>query len=96
MMSLQVIWGAFAGHPGKWLNLFALLVACPGAWLLQLTRRREQRALEQLETQSEGRSIDQPLLLLDSRVQRANRFFYRFGFACLAVALLMSWISTRF
>ncbi len=88
-MSLQVIWGAFAGHPGKWLNLFALLVACPGAWLLQLTRRREQRALEQLETQSEGRSID-------SRVQRANRFFYRFGFACLGLALLMSWISTRF
>lgn len=94
-MSLQLIWSAFAGHPAKWLNLFALLVACPGAWLLQLTRRRERRALERLEILSEGRSIDQPLLLLDARLVRTNRFFYRFGFACLGMALLVSWISTR-
>ncbi|SEL37901.1 hypothetical protein SAMN05216604_116125 [Pseudomonas agarici] len=95
MMSLHLIWSALAGHPGKWLNLFALLLACPGARLLQITRRREQRALENLEMQSEGRSIELPLLLLDSRVLRANRFFYRFGFACLGIALLLSWLSTR-
>ncbi|MGY2283909.1 hypothetical protein [Pseudomonas gingeri] len=94
-MSLHLILSGFAGHPGKWLNLFALLLACPGAWLLQITRRREQRALENLEMQSEGRSIEQPMLLLDARVLRANRFFYRFGFACLGLALLLSWLSTR-
>jgi len=26
---------------------------------------------------------------------RLNRFFYAFGFACLGLALLVSWISTR-
>ena len=33
--------------------------------------------------------------VLDWATLRMNRFFYRFGFACLAVALLVSWISTR-
>ena len=26
---------------------------------------------------------------------RVNRFFYQFGFACLAIALVLSWDSTR-
>lgn len=94
-MSLQLLWSAFIHYPANLINGLALLFACPGAWLLHATRRREQRAQANLAMQSESRSIDQPLLALDSATQRINRFFYRFGFACLGLALLISWLSTR-
>lgn len=84
-MSLQLIWSLFNAHPAKLINILALLFAFPGSWLLHATRRREQRALA---TQS-GQALDGATL-------RMNRFFYRFGFACLGLALLVSWISTRF
>ncbi|WP_347901979.1 hypothetical protein [Pseudomonas purpurea] len=93
-MSLHLI-SLFSAHPAKLINLLALLFACPGGWLLHATRRREQRALAHLAEQSERRAVDQPMLLLDVATLRMNRFFYRFGFACLALALLVSWISTR-
>lgn len=95
-MSLQMIWSLFNAHPAKLINLLALLFACPGSWVLHATRRREQRAMANLEAQSASRTIDQPLLLLDVATLRMNRFFYRFGFACLGLALLVSWVSTRF
>lgn len=95
-MSLQMFWSMFNAHPGKLINLFALLLACPGSWLLHATRRREQRALANLATQTEERAVDQHMLMLDPATLRINRFFYRFGFACLVMALLVSWISTRF
>ncbi|AZC20667.1 hypothetical protein [Pseudomonas sp. CMR5c] len=95
-MSLQMFWSMFIAHPGKLINLFALLLACPGSWLLHATRRREQRALANLAVQSEERAVDQPMLMLDPATLRINRFFYRFGFASLGLALLVSWISTRF
>ena len=93
-MSLQVIWSLFNAHPAKLINVLALLFACPGGWLLHATRRREQRAMANLQAQSRNRSVDQPLLLLDVATLRMNRFFYRFGFACLALALLVSWVRT--
>ncbi|MOA28209.1 hypothetical protein D3C78_1491350 [compost metagenome] len=34
--------------------------------------------------------------ILDWATLRMNRFFYRFGFACLGLALIVSWISTRY
>jgi hypothetical protein len=94
-MSLHLI-SLFTNHPAKLINLLALLLAFPGGWLLHATRRREQRALAILETQSQSRRIDEPSLMLDGATLRMNRFFYRFGFACLGLALLVSWISTRF
>ncbi|PYC00538.1 hypothetical protein DMX09_21450 [Pseudomonas protegens] len=94
MMSLQLIWSMFNAHPAKLINLLALLFACPGSWLLHATRCREQRALANLAIQSEDRGLGQPML--DPATLRMNRFFYRFGFACLGLALLVSWISTRF
>ncbi|MCL6700235.1 hypothetical protein [Pseudomonas sp. T1.Ur] len=92
-MSLQ-LFSLFAAHPAKLINLLALLFACPGGWVLHATRRREQRARACLEARG-GESHERFEALLDLATQRMNRFFYRFGFACLGVALLMSWFSTK-
>ena len=94
-MSLHLI-SLFTNHPAKLINLFALLLAFPGSWLLHATRRREQRARASLQALSQSRRIDEPTLMLDGATLRMNRFFYGFGFACLGLALLVSWISTRF
>ncbi|NWB20696.1 MULTISPECIES: hypothetical protein [unclassified Pseudomonas] len=77
------------------LNSLALLLACPAAWLLFVTRLHEQRAMARLAAQSELRAIDQPMLYLDVLTQRTYRLFYRLGFACLGLALLVSFLSTR-
>jgi hypothetical protein len=95
-MSLQLIWSLFSAHPAKLINILALLFAFPGSWLLHATRRREQRALANLAAQGESRSRTLQARVLDDATVRMNRFFYRFGFACLGLALLVSWISTRF
>ncbi|MGF0240979.1 hypothetical protein ACQR3P_17150 [Rhodococcus sp. IEGM1300] len=92
-MSLHLI-SLFTHHPAKLINLFALLVAFPGCWLLHATRRREQRATASLYAQRQSRPDQEPIL--DWATLRMNRFFYRFGFACLGLALIVSWISTRF
>ncbi|MGY1449859.1 hypothetical protein [Pseudomonas chlororaphis] len=95
-MSLQLIWSLFSAHPAKLINILALLFAFPGSWLLHATRRREQRALANLAAQGQSRPQNLPGQALDDATLRMNRFFYRFGFACLGLALLVSWISTRF
>jgi hypothetical protein len=77
------------------LNSLALLLACPAAWLLFVTRLHEQRAMARLAAQSELRAIDQPMLYLDVLTQRTYRLFYQLGFACLGLALLVSFLSTR-
>ncbi|MHC8346020.1 hypothetical protein [Pseudomonas sp. RT6P73] len=92
-MSLHLI-SLFTNHPAKLINLLALLLAFPGGWLLHATRRREQRAMASLAAQRQSRPSEEPIL--DWATLRMNRFFYRFGFACLGLALLVSWISTRF
>ena len=81
--------------PALLINAMALLVACPGAALLFITRLREQRALADLTAQSEDRAIDQPMLFLDVRTERSHRLAYRVGFACLGLALVVSWLSTH-
>ena len=81
--------------PALLINAVALLVACPGAAPLFITRLREQRALADLTAKSEGRAIDQPMLFLDVRTERAHRLAYRVGFACLGLALAVSWLSTH-
>jgi hypothetical protein len=77
------------------LNTCALLLACPSAWLLFITRLHEQRAMANLAAHSEDRAIDQPMLFLDILKQRTYRLFYRLGFACFGLALLVSWLSTH-
>ena len=81
--------------PALFINVVALAVACPGAALLFITRLREQRAMAELTAQSEDRAIDQPMLFLDVRTERAHRLAYRIGFACLGLALVTSWLSTH-
>ena len=92
MMSLHLM-TLLTAHPAKLVNLLALLLAFPGSWLLHATRRREQRAMASRVAQRQGQPNVEPSL--DWATLRMNRFFYRFGFACLGLALLVSWISTR-
>ena len=81
--------------PALLINVGALAVALPGSALLAITRLREQRAMADLTAQGEDRAIDQPMLFLDVRTERAHRVAYRIGFACLGVALAISWLSTH-
>jgi hypothetical protein len=92
MMSLHLM-TLLTAHPAKLVNLLALLLAFPGSWLLHATRRREQRAMASRVAQRQGQPNVEPSL--DWATLRMNRFFYRFGFACLGLALLVSWISTQ-
>lgn len=94
-MSLPLALSVLGVQVAKLINLAALALACPGAGLLHLTRRREQRDLAALEVLSRDRAIDQPMLFLDVQTLRRQRRFYRLGFALLGLALLLSWASTR-
>lgn len=91
-MSLQAFYALFNAQPARCLNLLALFLACAGAWLLLATRQREQAAVGSLAVGNEGGAMAAPQ---DEATLRLNRFFYRFGFSCLACALLLSWGSTQ-
>lgn len=91
-MSLHLM-TLFTAHPAKLINLLALFLAFPGSWLLHAARRREQRAMASLQAQRQNRSGEEAVL--DWATLRMNRFFYIFGFACMGLALLVSWISTQ-
>lgn len=80
--------------PAVLLNLLALVAAAPGAWLLLVTRSREQRELAHLAALTEQAPFDEPMHLMDVVSLRMNRRCYRAGFACLGLTLLTSWLST--
>ncbi|WP_268799621.1 hypothetical protein [Pseudomonas huanghezhanensis] len=81
--------------PAMTMNLFALLAAGPGIWLLHITRHREQRENAHLHALTEQAQIDEPMHLMDVPTLRLIRMSYRIGAACLGFALLMSWASTQ-
>lgn len=91
-MTLQALWSLFLAHPAQLVNGLALFFAAAGAWLLLATRFREQRVLTQLAADSK---LGEPAALGDEPTLRLNRFFYRFGYLCLMLALAVSWASTR-
>jgi len=91
-MSLQALWSLFQAHPGRIVNDLALFFALAGGWLLLATRRRERLALARLAAESEIAPV--PLDSIEPTA-RMNRFFYRFGFACMALAMAVSWYSTQ-
>jgi hypothetical protein len=93
-MSLHLM-TLFTAHPAKLINLLALLFVFPGGWLLHATRRRELRAMASLHAQRQSQSSPNVEPTLDWATLRKNRFFYIFGFACMGMALLVSWISTQ-
>ncbi|MDB6050391.1 MAG: hypothetical protein JWR17_3137 [Pseudomonas sp.] len=76
-------------------NSFALLAVIPAAWFLYLTRRREQLEIQHLAVMTEQAPIDEPQHMMDISTLQMNRFNYRFGFGCLTVVLIVSWLSTR-
>ncbi|MDP3846691.1 MAG: hypothetical protein Q8R10_09740 [Pseudomonas sp.] len=91
-MSLQALYALFNAQPARCLNLLALFLACAGAWLLLATRQREQAVGGSLAMSGDGNAMAAPT---DEPTQRLNRFFYQFGFACMAIALLLSWGSSQ-
>jgi hypothetical protein len=94
-MSLQLLWSWFSGQPAQVLNGLALFFALAGAWLLVVTRLREQRAVARLLVDGEADAMAEQACVFDEPMQRLNRFFYRFGYASLALALAVSWSSTQ-
>lgn len=94
-MSLQALWLLIEAQPGQWLNGLALFFALAGAWLLLATRMREQSAQARLLAGNELNELAEQAYAFDEPTLRLNRFFYRFGHACLASALLLSWLSTQ-
>lgn len=93
-MSLQALCSLFLAHPAQAVNGLALFFTVAGGWLLLATRVREQRAMARLVASGELDEIDDEASLQDEATQRLNRFFYSFGSATLAGALLLSWFST--
>ncbi|MCO2676126.1 hypothetical protein FA310_14230 [Pseudomonas aeruginosa] len=91
-MSLQALWALFLAHPAQAVNGLALFFCVAGAWLLLATRARERRALARWAAEGEA---GEEALPMDEATLRINLFFYRFGTACLGLALLVSWASTR-
>ncbi|WP_110948182.1 hypothetical protein [Pseudomonas bohemica] len=81
--------------PRMVINLFALLAAGPGIWLLHTTRSHEQRQTTHLNNLTEQAPIDEPMHMMDVPTLRMIRFSYRIGAACLAFALMLSWVSTK-
>ncbi len=95
-MSLQALLALGLAHPSQLINGLALFFAVAGGWLLVATRLRERRAVAQLAADTELDEQGEEASLLDEPTLRLNRFFNGFGFACLAAALLVSWLSTQF
>ncbi|AGO42129.1 MULTISPECIES: hypothetical protein [Pseudomonas] len=94
-MSLQALWALFLAHPAQAVNGLALFFGVAGAWLLLATRARERRALARWAAEGEAGEAGEAALPMDEATLRINLFFYRFGTACLGLALLVSWASTR-
>ncbi|GLK87835.1 hypothetical protein [Pseudomonas turukhanskensis] len=93
-MSLQALFSLALSHPAQSINALALFFAVAGSWLLIATRIRQRRAIAGLVVESEGAEAE--LSTLDTSTQQLNRFFTRFGYACLAIGLMVSWFSTQF
>jgi len=94
-MSLQALFSLALSHPAQAINALAMFFAVAGSWLLIATRIRQQRAVAGLVADSELAESAE-LASLDMSTQQLNRFFNRFGYACLGLALLVSWFSTGF
>ena len=94
-MSLHWLWVHGLTSPAQALNALALFLAVAGGWLWIATRVREMRLPNSVLQANAERIEAAPELLLEARTQRINRFFYRFGAACLLGSLLLSGLSSQ-
>ncbi|HLV17661.1 MAG TPA: hypothetical protein VKY70_09355 [Pseudomonas sp.] len=87
-MSLQALSSIPLNHPSQILNALALLIALAGSWLLLANQRRRQQFKLRL---TQGNF--QEALMLAAR-HKVDGFFTRFGAFSLALAVVLSWLST--
>ena len=92
MPAFQAIWMYCLDNPARAINALALFYALAGGWLCAATQLRVARASAQLATNADTElTTDVP-----EASRRVNRMFYSVGGAFLALALLLSLVSTRF
>jgi hypothetical protein len=91
-MSFQALLSLALSHPAQSINALALFFAVTGSWLLIATHIRQRRAVAGLLADADMTDV----ATVDASTQQLNRFFTRFGYACLGIALAVSWFSTRF
>lgn len=92
MPAFQALWTACLNHPALALNSLALFYAFAGSWLCVATQLRTARASARMATSADTQVAAE----LPDTTRRANRMFYSVAGACLALALLLSAVSTRF
>ena len=80
----HTFWSDLPFGASNLINAVAAFLALMGAWLWLATRWREQRS----HTAGMVRSVRQ-----HTATAQVNRFFYVFGAACLASALMLSQLS---
>jgi len=93
-MSLQTLFSLALSHPAQSINALALFFAVAGSWLLIATHIRQRRAVSGLVADADIAESAE-LAALDISTQQLNRFFTGFGYACLGIALAVSWFSTQ-
>ncbi|MEH6493254.1 hypothetical protein [Halopseudomonas sp.] len=92
MSPLQAAWLYYLAHPALVINALALFFAVTGSWLWLATQLRTSLAAQRLATAPPAPQSG----ISERATQRSNRLFYSVGGLSLAMALLLSVISTQF
>ena len=92
MAPLQAAWMYYLAHPALVINGLALFFAVNGSWLWIATQLRGALYAQRIATTPQLTAPNTD----DHATQRCNRLFYSVGGACLALALILSLISTQF
>lgn len=90
MPVFQALWMYCLDNPARALNALALFYAVAGGWLWAATQLRVARAAARLATSADTEMAAE----IPESTRRVNRMFYCVGGACLALAMLLSLIST--
>lgn len=90
MPLFQTAWLYYLDNPALVINSLALFYALTGSWLVFAARWRSAHGSAQLTAGvASSLNTDDPALGC-----RVNRMFSRIGLGCLALALLLSLLST--
>ena len=91
MPVLQAAWLYYLENPAFVLNALALFYGLAGGWLWVATQLRSARAAARLATDPA-----MPGDIPSAATQRINRVFYSVGGVCLALATVLTLVSTEF